>query len=136
MKDIVKIIYYMVYHDKIPLNETLLLIRLNVLYKKYFYLKYVNKQRISILSGIINICGGEIIEPDESIEFKIKKKIFLVCSFEIYEKERNNILNEVNENSNYLLVNEKFVLDCYYFMTDLEDSYTDKEYTYFGDDEK
>ena len=128
MKDIVKIIYYMVYHDKIPLNETLLLIRLNVLYKKYFYLKYVNKQRISILSGIINICGGEIIEPDESIEFKIKKKIFLVCSFEIYEKERNNILNEVNENSNYLLVNEKFVLDCYYFMTDLADEYQNEEY--------
>ena len=128
MKDIVKIIYYMVYHDKIPLNETLLLIRLNVLYKKYFYLKYVNKQRINILSGIINICGGEIIEPDESIEFKIKKKIFLVCSFEIYEKERNNILNEVNENSNYLLVNEKFVLDCYYFMTDLADEYQNKEY--------
>ena len=128
MKDIVKIIYYMVYHDKIPLNETLMLIRLNVLYKKYFYLKYVNKQRISILSGIINICGGEIIEPDESIEFKIKKKIFLVCSFEIYEKERNNILNEVNENSNYLLVNEKFVLDCYYFMTDLADEYQNEEY--------
>ena len=128
MKDIVKIIYYMVYHDKIPLNETLLLIRLNILYKKYFYLKYVNKQRISILSGIINICGGEIIEPDESIEFKIKKKIFLVCSFEIYEKERNNILNEVNENSNYLLVNEKFVLDCYYFMTDLADEYQNEEY--------
>ena len=128
MKDIVKIIYYMVYHDKIPLNETLLLIRLNVLYKKYFYLKYVNKQRIRILSGIINICGGEIIEPDESIEFKIKKKIFLVCSFEIYEKERNNILNEVNENSNYLLVNEKFVLDCYYFMTDLADEYQNEEY--------
>ena len=37
-------------------------------------------------------------------------------------------MNEVNENSNYLLVNEKFVLDCYYFMTDLADEYQNEEY--------
>ena len=99
----------MLYHDKVPLCEALMLIRLNIFYKKYFYLKYVNKQRIRILSGIINICGGEIIEPDESIEFKIKKKIFLVCSFEIYKNQRNIILIEINKNSNFLFINEKFV---------------------------
>ena len=125
MKNVVKVIYYMVYHDEIPISEAIMLIRLNVLYKKYFYLKYINKDNIDILSHIIKICGGEIIEPDESIEFAMKKK-FLVCSFDVYEKERKIILEEKKDN--YLLVNEKFILDCYYFMTDLEDEYENKEY--------
>ena len=62
MKNVVKAIYYMVYYDEIPIPETLMLIRLNIFYKKYFYLKYINKDNIDILSHIIKICGGEIID--------------------------------------------------------------------------
>ena len=31
------------------------------------------------------------------------------------------------------MIDEKFILDSYYFMTDLEDRYKDKEYTDFDD---
>ena len=117
----------MIYHDQIPLNEALKLIRLNVFYRKFFYLKYVEKNKLYDLIDIINVCGGEIIEPDESIDFAIKK-IFVVCSFNVYEKERNIILNESKKNSNFILVSEKFVLDCFYFMCDLSDESENYEY--------
>ena len=126
MKNVIKVIYYMVYHDNISIYEILMLIRLNIFYKKYFYLKYINKKNIEMLSEVIRICGGEIIEPDESIEFVMKKKIFLVCSFDVYEKQRNFILEEAKDK--YLLVNDKFILDSFYFITDLGDEYNNSEY--------
>ena len=129
MKNVVKVIYYFIYHDNVPLYEAIKLIRFNTLYGKFFYLKYVINSRKKILCDIIKVCGGEIIEPDDddSINFKMKK-IFLVCSVNKYENERNNIINEVSNNENYILVNEKFILDCYYFMTDLGNNCTNDEY--------
>ena len=125
MKDVIKIIYYMIYHDKVPLCEAIKLIRLNIFYEKYFYLKYVSNEGKNILSNIIQICGGKIVEPDESISYKMSR-IYLVCSMNIYEKEINSI--EYNNNEKYILVNEKFILNSYYFMTDLEFDCHDDEY--------
>ena len=127
MKDVVKIIYYMIFHDKVPLSEAIKLIRLNIFYEKHFYLKYVSSEGKNILSNIIQICGGEIVEPDDSISYKMSN-IYLVCSMNIYEKERNTILNEVQNNKKFIIVNEKFILNCYYFMTDLELDCHDEEY--------
>ena len=128
MKNVVKVIYYFVYHDNVPIYEAIKLIRFNALYGKFFYLKYVINSRKKILCDIIKVCGGEIIEPDDdSINFKMKK-IFLVCSMSKYENERNNIINEVSNNNNYILINEKFILDCYYFMTDLGNDCSNDEY--------
>ena len=95
MKNVVKVIYYMVYHEQISLNDAIILIRLNALNGKFFYLKYVDKNKLNVLIDIINVCGGKIIEPDESIEFAIKK-IFVVCSFDVYEKDRDIIIRIKN----------------------------------------
>ena len=127
MKDIVKIIYYMIFHDKVPLSEVIKLIRLNIFYEKYFYLKYVSNEGKNILSNIIQICGGKIVEPDESISYKMSS-IYLVCSMNIFEKEMDTILNEGKNNKKYIIVNEKFILNSYYFMTDLEYDFKDNEY--------
>ena len=127
MKNVIKILYYMLYYDNVPLNESIKLIRLNIFYEKYFYLKYVSKERIKILSDIIEICGGEIVEPDESISYKMTS-VYLVCSMNIYEKEKDNISNEKAKNTKYRIVNEKFILNSYYYMTNLEDDYHDGEY--------
>ena len=127
MKDVIKILYYMLYYDNVPLNESIKLIRLNIFYEKYFYLKYVSKERIKILSDIIEICGGEIVEPDESISYKMTS-VYLVCSMNIYDKEKDNISNEKAKNTKYRIVNEKFILNSYYYMTNLEDDYHDGEY--------
>ena len=78
------------------------------------------------------IGGGEIIEPDDSINCKMKN-IYLVCSMNNYEKERRNIRNERKINPNYILVNEKFILDSYYFMTGLEvDNLINIEYSEYS----
>jgi len=128
MKNVIKIIYYLMYHNGIPTFDAIKLIRLNALYGKYFYLKYLDDEQKTILSDIIKVCGGEIIlAPDDSIDYAMKT-IFLVCSMDKYVKERNGIQEELNRNKKYILINEKFILDSYYFMTDLGDSYKDNEY--------
>ena len=127
MKNVIKMLYYLNYYDKVPIYDAIKLIRLNIFYNKYFFLKYLTINQKIILSDIINICGGKVIEPNESIKYKMKK-IFLVTSLDFYEKERKNIINEINNNNNYILVSEKYVLDCYYLMTDLDADYLSDEY--------
>ena len=128
MKNVIKEIYYMIYHCNVPIFEAIKLVRLNSLYGKSFYLKYLNDQQKNVLSNIIKVCGGEIIEnPDDCIDFMIKT-VFLVCSMEYYVNEGNSIQEELNKNKKYILINEKYILDSYYFMTDLGNSYIDDEY--------
>ena len=128
MKNVIKQIYYLMYHNNVPINEAIKLIRLNSLNGKSFYLKYLNEEQKLVLSDIIRVCGGEIIyNQDDSIDFKIKT-IFMVCSMECYEHERNSILEELDKNKKYILINEKFILDSYFFMTDLGSRYKDNEY--------
>ena len=128
MKNVIKEIYYLVYHNEVPIFDAIKLIRLNTLNGKSFYLKYLNENQKIILSDIIKVCGGEIIyKPDDSIDFLIKT-IFLVFSMENYVNERNSIQEELNKNKKYILINEKYILDSYYFMTDLGNCYKDNEY--------
>ena len=128
MKNVVKIIYYLLFHMNIPVYESIKLIRFNSMSNKYFSLKYLNSKKKLILESIVKVCGGEIVDAsDESIEYRLKK-IFLVVSMGIYESKRKLIQQELKENPNYFLVNEKFILDSYYFMTDLEDNAKDDEY--------
>jgi len=129
MKNVIKTIYYLIFQNNVHLFDAIKLIRLNALNGKSFYLKYLNEQQKIILTDIIRVCGGDIyiFDPDDSINLRIKK-IFLVCSMENYEKERNGIQEELRKNPYYILINEKYILDSYYFMTDLEDSYKDDEY--------
>ena len=128
MKNVIKSIYYLIYHNEVPLFDAIKLLRLNSLNGKCFYLKYLNPLQKNILTDIIVVCGGEIInEPDESISIMMKK-IFLVCSMEYFDKNNWEIEEELKKHSNFILVNEKFVLDSYYFMTDLENGYMDSEY--------
>ena len=138
MKNVIKVLYCLVFHNDIDISAAIKLVRLNALNGKIFYLKFLNDEQKSILRDIIKVCGGELYYPpigeEESI-IDLTKKIFLVVSkreFTLFEKE---IKKEINMHKNYILINEKFILDSYYFMTDLGDSYTDKEYTDFIDNE-
>jgi hypothetical protein len=129
LKNVIKIIYYLLYHYDVPIFEAIKLIRLNSLNGKYFFLKYLDSEKKSILSDIIKVCGGEIITSiDDSIYFSSIKTIFLVCSMENYINERYSIKNDLKKNKKYILINERFILDSYYFMTDLGNSFKDKEY--------
>ena len=48
-----------------------------------------------------------------------------------YESRKEEINADLQKNKNYFLINEKFILDTYYFMTDIRNNVTDPEYTTF-----
>ena len=60
----------------------------------------------------VMVGGGEIIEPDESITYMMKK-IYLVCSSESYDNNRDNIKNEVIKNKNFVFFQSYFLLLIY-----------------------
>ena len=132
MKDVIKVIYCLVFHNDVCISEAIKLVRLNALNGKCFYLKYLTEEQASILRDIIKICGGDVYEDnnDDCITYKTKK-IFLVASKRQYELMKSKILSDCKKHSNYILINEKFILDSYYFMTDLGESYRDNEYSFY-----
>ena len=139
MKNVIKVLYCLVFHNDLEISNAIKLVRLNTLNGKKFYLKYLTAEQRNILRDIIHVCGGEeYLPPKENEDFilDLTQKLFLVVSQCEYDRRKLEIKDELKNRKNFVMINEKFILDSYYFMTDLEDSYTDKEYTYFGDDEK
>ena len=138
MKNVIKVLYCLVFHNDLEISDAIKLVRLNALNGKKFYLKFLNDEQKNILKDIIETCGGEVHYPpvgeEESI-IDLSKKIFLVVSKREYSIREKEIYKEIREHNNYILINEKFILDSYYFMTDLGESYKDKEYTDFIDDD-
>ena len=132
MKNVIKVIYCLVFHNDVCISEAIKLVRLNALNGKAFLLKYLTDEQKSILKDIIKVCGGEVCndENNDSITFKTKK-IFLVASKKQFELMKNIILSECNRHPNYILINERFILDSYYFMTDLGENYRDNEYSFY-----
>lgn len=138
MKNVIKVLYCLVFHNDLEISDAIKLVRLNALNGKKFYLKYLNDEQKNILRDIISICGGDIYYPPighEETVLDLTKKIFLVVSKREYALRKNEIIQEIKIHSNFIMINEKFILDSYYFMTDLGDSYKDKEYVDFDEEE-
>ena len=136
MKNVIKVLYCLVFHNDLTIVNAIKLVRLNALNGKKFFLKYLAPDQNNFLTEIIKVCGGEVYYPplvNEEYILNVTQKIFLVVSQTAYTKNKNEILKDLNEHGNYIMINEKFILDSYYFMTDLEDSYKDKEYVNFED---
>ena len=121
MEEIIKIIYYLIYNSNIGVPEALKLIRYNIFYNYCFDLDFYKKDGNSILKDIIINCGGEIYNPKEKNKFKDMKFLF-VCSSDEYNKYKEDIKKAkkllVNENAK--VVNDKYILNCFYFMNNLE----------------
>lgn len=134
MKNVIKVLYCLVFHNDVCISEAIKLIRLNSLNGKCFYLKYLTDEQKNILKDIIKVCGGDIYESNSDSIAYMTRKVFLVASKRIYEQLRDKIMIDLKQHQNYILINERFILDSYYFMTDLGESYTDNEYTLYGGD--
>ena len=136
MKNVIKVLYCLVFYNDLNISDAIKLVRLNTLFEKKFYLRYLTDEQKRILSDIIGVCGGEIyyspIGCEENI-LDLTKKVFLVVSKRQYAIHKEEINIELKQHNNFVMINEKFILDSYYFMTDLGDSYKDKEYTDFDD---
>ena len=108
------------------------LIRISTLNNMIFDLKYLKNHPYNeknIIADIIKVCGGIIFEE---INVQNKDKVYLVISRNIYEtkNKRKEIKKDLNNNPNYFLINETFILDTYYFMTNLKDNIKDPEYNF------
>ena len=134
MKNVIKVLYVLVFHNDVGISEAIKLIRMNALFGKSFYLKFLTDEQKTILKEIVNVCGGEIYVPEtaeDCIDYR-SKKIFLVASKSLYQADKEKIKYELKTHPNFVLINERFILDSYYFMTDLGENYTDNEYTLYG----
>ena len=129
MKNVIKQIYILkfIYYIDIPL--AIKMIRISTLADMTFDLKYLAYDQRNILTDIVKICGGMLYEKEYR---KKDEKIYLVTSKRLYEyKSRNDeIQKDLSTCPFYVLINERFILDTYYFMTNLKDNINDPEYTF------
>jgi len=126
MKDIIKIVYYFVFYYDMNVQDSLKLIRYNIFYNRYFSLQFFKGEKI-ILKDIIENCGGQILNKNE--QNKNNVKIFYICKKDDYSSFKDKIEEELMYNKESKLVTEKYILDSFYFMTNLEDEIDDPEYS-------
>ena len=132
MKNVIKEIYYLkfVYGINIPL--AIKLIRISTLSYMKFYLKYLDFSQKVILADMVKVCGGSIYDGKHREE---DEKIYLVTSKRTgYKLKKEEIDKEIADNPFYILINEKFIIDTYYFMTNLKENINDPEYIFSGSD--
>ena len=123
MKDIIKLIYYFVFYYDIHVPDILKLIRFNVFYKSYFSLSFYKGEGRDILRDIIENCGGEVYEKNENN----KNKLIFICRKDDYLSLKDKIKKELIIYENSELANEKYILNSFYFFTNLE--LKDSEYS-------
>ena len=130
MKEVIKIIYYLIYNSNIKVPDALKIIRYNIFYNSYFNLKFYKNNGINILKEIIKNCGGIIIEDNKNKNEYKELKLFYVCSFEDYIKYKEDIKKEKIWMDNAKVVSEKYILNSFYFMTNLEDELDNPQYCF------
>ena len=128
MKEVIKIIYYFVFYYDIHVSDIIKFIRYNIFYKNYFNLKFYFSEK-NILTHTIEFCGGEIFDEKNK---KQDYKLYYVCRKNDFSKIRDVIEKELLIYEDALVVSDKYIVDSFYFMTNLEDELNDSEYLLFN----
>ena len=133
MKEVVKIIYYLIYNSNMRVPEALKMIRYNIFYNSCFNMNFYGKKGKEILIEIIKNCGGIILEnKNQSIK---DMKLFIVCSLDEYNKYKEEIKKERNWMENAKVVSDVYILNSFFFMTNLENELNDPQYCFDIKDE-
>ena len=127
MQEIAKIIYYLVYNSNIDVPKALKLIRYNIFYNSYFNLNYSRNNGINALEDIIVNCGGIIYNENNKKEYD-NMKYFFVCNQEDYPRKKDEIKKDKRGKENCKVVSDKYILNSFYFMTNLEDELNNPQY--------
>ena len=133
MKDVIKEIYILKFVYGIDIPMAIKLIRMGTLANMKFNLKYLLYFEKNIIYDMIKSCGGELYdgtnrENDEKVYLIVTKRAGL-------KRKKDEILKDLSGNNFYVLINEKFIIDTYYFMTNLTANINDPEYK-FSENEK
>jgi hypothetical protein len=130
MKDVIKLIYYFVFYYDIPVQNALKLIRYNIFYNRYFSLKYYKGEKTTLKEIILN-CGGQIIETNK--ESENNKIIFYICRKDDYSFLKEKIEKELMCHKESKVVTDRYILDSFFFMTNLENEIDDPDYFFDND---
>ena len=135
MKDVIKIVYYLVYKLNMNANEALKMIRYDIFYNYCFNLNYYDKNRRNILEKIIENCGGTIINNKNQNQLN-KMKLLFVCTEEDYNNNKDEIKKEQFLMDNSKVISDKYILDSYFFMTNLDKELDNSKYYLDNDNEE
>ena len=130
MKDVIKVIYCLKFIFDLDIRLAIKLIKICTLNNMKFDLKYLAYDQKCILTDMIKVCGGILYDKNYNYSSNDKERIYLVASKRIYEFKKEEIKEELKKNKKYLLINERFILDTYYFMTDIRNNINDPEYIF------
>ena len=114
MKEVIKVIYCLKFIFEVDIKIAIKLIKICTLNNMVFDLKHLADDQKLILSDMIKVCGGMIYDKNYNY-MNNKEKIYLVISKRFYESKKEKIKVDLQQNKNYILINEKFILDTYYF---------------------
>ena len=131
MKNVIKVLFYFKYIYYIDVRPAIKLIRISTLADMKFDLKYLDYDQKIILNDIVKICGGMIFNKDYRVD---GEKVYLVASKKMYRFKKDDIRKDLEKYSFYILINERFILDTYYFLTNLKENINDPEYKYDDDE--
>ena len=124
MKSVIKQIYCLKYLYNIDIPLAIKLIRISTLSNLIFDLKYLNLQQKNVLVNIVKACGGMIYDNN-----KINSEtVYVIASQQQYVFNKEKINNYLKMNPNFVLINEKFILDTYFYMTNIKENINDPEY--------
>ena len=128
LKNVIKQIYCLKYLYNIDIPLSIKLIRISTLSNLIFDLKYLNFRQKTVLTDIVKICGGIIFEKDKiNID---SETVYLVASQQEYALNKEKIKKYISMNPNFILINEKFILDTYFCMTNIKMNINDSEYKF------
>ena len=130
MKDVIKVIYCLKFIFDLDIRLAIKLIKICTLNNMKFDLKYLAYDQKCILTDMVKVCGGILYDKNYNYSSDDKERIYLVASKRIYEFKKEEIKEELKKNKKYLLINERFILDTYYFMTDIRNNINDPEYIF------
>ena len=129
MKNVIKEIYYLKFVYGLDIAIAIKLIRISTLNNMIFNLKFLDYMQKNILTDIVKSCGGIIYNESHQEKDKKDKKVYLVISINTGLKNKKEVIKKyLIENPFLILINERFILDTYYFMTNLKDNINDPEY--------
>ena len=119
MKEIIKIIYYLIFNSNMCISDALKIIRYDIFYNCCFDLRFYKKESNDILKDIIENCGGIIYDTNNINNIK-DMNYYLVCSFDGISEMKEKIKDVKKGKTNPKVVTDEYILNSFYFMTNLE----------------
>ena len=128
MKNVIKVIYYFKFIFGIDIGLCIKLLRICTLNNMSFYIKYISESKINIILDLVRTCGGNIITDINNNGNTENKIIYLVTYNDYYKDNKQEIEKDLKNYPNLVLLDVRFIIDSYYFMTDIRDNIYDNEY--------